>query len=746
MVQSGGLPTLTSSKKDSLNIRSSPSKSPQPKSTRSNSFSTTSTSPLLAPDPLPSPALSPSNATPLSPSPQASQGVSSSNAVVVHGQGGGGGGEDGLGVLPSFSKSSSPMRGSSNSLIPSPSNGNNSEEGSGNLSARRKIKKLPSTEDLTALVNTAGRRGSLPTNFKLNKLDGRREGGNDSDSDSSEQSAGLNTLFQNTAIEEEFEDDGTFDSMNEQELREQVKLLRKINNFTRDIAENSNQAIIVVNSFTKKIFWLNGRAQIIFGRLSDDLLGQNVNVLIPDEIARKHDKIMDTFIGTWAREHYPPTSKVVNPRTPREIKAVRHLSDGSRVLFDAEIFVRYVKTGTLEKAPPFFVAYLNDIAEMKSLKHQLNVSKVIQQKSAEAIVVCDTAGKIGNCNAMAEQMFGTSLSFLLAHNKNIKWFMPKNIADRHDGYLSAFRDNLAAGYDVQKSTIIGKSRSMRGRRPGEKEDELFSIVLRVELVASELVAYIRDTSDTITRAEFDEAIVTKVFPKCIKSKVLRAQVDPYEICEHLVKKTVVYTDLSNFTRYSNGTDISDVYKFINNMYKAFDHLIPHFAGELVKRTGDGVIIMFGLEGKASKHADRAVYCSMAMMNWAEQNGYNMRIGISTGDVGSGVFGDGESRPAWDVLGECVNLASRMQSYGVEGRVQISETTFDSLSDPRLNSIFVQRTIENVKGYGNVTAYLSTQVDQTEIQPLLQRRIFEIDHERKRILEREKRLNELGAYE
>lgn len=50
---------------------------------------------------------------------------------------------------------------------------------------------------------------------------------------------------------------------------------------------------------------------------------------------------MDNFIQQWARDHYPPTSKVVNPRTPREIKAVRYMSDGSRVLFDAEIFVRY---------------------------------------------------------------------------------------------------------------------------------------------------------------------------------------------------------------------------------------------------------------------------------------------------------------------------------------------------------------------------------------------------------------------
>lgn len=51
----------------------------------------------------------------------------------------------------------------------------------------------------------------------------------------------------------ETEDDGVYDQMGEDEMRQQLKLLRKINNFTRDIAENSNQAIIVVNAFTKKV-------------------------------------------------------------------------------------------------------------------------------------------------------------------------------------------------------------------------------------------------------------------------------------------------------------------------------------------------------------------------------------------------------------------------------------------------------------------------------------------------------------
>jgi class 3 adenylate cyclase len=72
--------------------------------------------------------------------------------------------------------------------------------------------------------------------------------------------------------------------------------------------------------------------------------------------------------------------------------------------------------------------------------------------------------------------------------------------------------------------------------------------------------------------------------------VLRNQVEPYEVCEALPTKTIVYTDLVNFSKFSNGTDIMEVYKFINTMYKAFDKIIPQFAGELVKRTGDGIIV------------------------------------------------------------------------------------------------------------------------------------------------------------
>eukprot|EP00026_Physarum_polycephalum_P003349 Phypoly_transcript_03359.p1 GENE.Phypoly_transcript_03359~~Phypoly_transcript_03359.p1 ORF type:complete len:770 (+),score=163.92 Phypoly_transcript_03359:74-2383(+) len=567
----------------------------------------------------------------------------------------------------------------------------------------------------------------------------------DNRSDTSTGSNGTNHLTKLFESEtDDSDDDGSYEGMDAAQLKSQLRVLRKINKFTRDIAENSTQAIVVVNAASHKIFWVNGRAQAMFGKLASDMLEQNVNMLIPDEIARKHDRIIDNFMAMWAREGCPPSSKVVNPRAPRDIKAVRFLSDGTRVLFDAQIFVRYVKNGSLDRPPALFVAYLNDITETKELRHQLKLSKVIQEKSAEAIVVCDLFGKITSCNAMMEKMFGYSLSFLIAHNKNIKWFTPKNVAEKHDGYMASFRDNLHAGYDTTKSTIIGKSRQMKGRRPGESEDELFSIVLRVELVGTELVAYIRDVSDSITKEEFDETIAGKVFPRCIKNKVLRNQVDPYEVCEALPTKTIVYTDLVNFSKFSNGTDVMEVYKFINSMYKAFDKIIPQFAGELVKRTGDGIIAMFGIEGKASKHADRAIYACMSMLQWAEENEYKMRVGVATGDVGSGIFGDGESRPAWDVLGECVNLASRMESCGEEGRVQITETTMSYLQDPRLRALFSPRVVSNVKGYGEMKVHLSNPVDYAELQPLLQRRKFEIDHEKKRIMEREKRLHELGV--
>lgn len=84
----------------------------------------------------------------------------------------------------------------------------------------------------------------------------------------------------------------------------------------------------------------------------------------------------------------------------------------------------------------------------------------------------------------------------------------------------------------------------------------------------------------------------------------------------------------------------------------------------------------------------------------------------------------------------------MQAYGAVGRIQLSESTYEAFGDPRLSALFVPRVLEDVKGYGQLKSYLSVQVEYNELLPLLQRRVFEIDHERKRIMEREKRLLEL----
>lgn len=68
------------------------------------------------------------------------------------------------------------------------------------------------------------------------------------------------------------------------------------------------------------------------------------------------------------------------------------------------------------------------------------------------------------------------------------------------------------------------------------------------------------------------------------------------------------------------------------------YIVDVSIGELIKRTGDGVMAIFGLNGvKKKAHATRAVFCALAMIAWARQNGYNLRVGLASGAVGSGIL-------------------------------------------------------------------------------------------------------------
>ena len=140
---------------------------------------------------------------------------------------------------------------------------------------------------------------------------------------------------------------------------------------------------------------------------------------------------------------------------------------------------------------------------------------------------------------------------------------------------------------------------------------------------------------------------------------------------------------------------------LNNVFSRFDTLAEKHGVEKIKTIGDGYMAACGLPDPYLNHAQRTLYLANDMLNeFAQFEGLELRAGVNSGPVLAGIIG--QSRIAFDLWGETVNVASRMESHGKSNRIQVTQTTYElSRQDFGFDD---SRTI-NVKGKGVVTTYL-----------------------------------------
>lgn len=126
-----------------------------------------------------------------------------------------------------------------------------------------------------------------------------------------------------------------------------------------------------------------------------------------------------------------------------------------------------------------------------------------------------------------------------------------------------------------------------------------------------------------------------------------------------------------------------------------------YNGELVKRTGDGAMAVFGLGDLSDRAALHATAFAVALQLWAHENKYQLRVGVASGPVGCGVFGSDGSRQSWDIWGSTVNMTARLEQTCPAQMVQIDEETKRRLKlHAELYGLFGRRvTHSNVKGDG-----------------------------------------------
>lgn len=211
-----------------------------------------------------------------------------------------------------------------------------------------------------------------------------------------------------------------------------------------------------------------------------------------------------------------------------------------------------------------------------------------------------------------------------------------------------------------------------------------------------------DVRRRVAEARVDE-LLTNAIPRPIAARLRRGE---SRIAEAYPETTIVFADIAGFTPWAGRTDPTTVVSLLDALFSHFDELAAEHGVEKIKTIGDSYMAVAGAPEVRADHAVAALAFARSMLaaerEWSTSNSLNLslRVGVASGPVVGGVIGT--RRILFDLWGDTVNVASRMESSGVPGRVQLAESTVDLLGE---TTGFERREVD-VKGLGVVRTYLT----------------------------------------
>jgi guanylate cyclase len=198
-------------------------------------------------------------------------------------------------------------------------------------------------------------------------------------------------------------------------------------------------------------------------------------------------------------------------------------------------------------------------------------------------------------------------------------------------------------------------------------------------------------------------LLTNAIPISIAARLKHGE---ERIAEAYSDTTVLFADLAGFTPWARQTDPASVVGFLDELFTRFDKLAAECGVEKIKTIGDAYMAVAGAPEPRPDHASAAMVLARGMLTALHEAGgglalpLQLRIGLASGPVVGGVIG--QRRILFDLWGDTVNIASRMESSGVPGRIQVAPSTRDLLRD---SYSFEAREPVEVKGLGRMATYL-----------------------------------------
>jgi adenylate cyclase len=200
-----------------------------------------------------------------------------------------------------------------------------------------------------------------------------------------------------------------------------------------------------------------------------------------------------------------------------------------------------------------------------------------------------------------------------------------------------------------------------------------------------------------------ESLLANILPAAIASR-LKSRAESV-IADRYDEASILFADMAGFTARTSDTAPDDLVQFLNRVFSDFDRVVESHGLEKIKTTGDSYMVVSGVPAPRPDHAQALGQLALDLRDAAtgllDPRGRSVpiRFGISSGPVVAGVVGT--RKFFYDVWGDAVNVASRMESTGEPGNIQVSQDTYE-----RLNSEFVleSRGVIDVKGKGEMQTW------------------------------------------
>ncbi|NNK87835.1 MAG: tetratricopeptide repeat protein [Flavobacteriaceae bacterium] len=212
---------------------------------------------------------------------------------------------------------------------------------------------------------------------------------------------------------------------------------------------------------------------------------------------------------------------------------------------------------------------------------------------------------------------------------------------------------------------------------------LFLIIVLAVVIYRRYV-YVRQTSRIISdEKERSDSLLLNILPKDTAEELKssgQVQAKKYN------SVTVLFTDFLSFTEYADNLPPEELVKAVDHYFSHFDTIMEKYDLEKIKTVGDAYLCAGGLPDPSVDHARRMILAALDILDFVRRTKienpdkicFEVRIGISTGPVVAGVVGT--KKFAYDIWGDTVNCASRMETHSEPGKINISENTYDLIKD------------------------------------------------------------------